>query len=117
MSAQVSPAAAQDPDGDLIGGSAGCDHGLVAKTMLEQGLNVLLFGFSPILVRDAIHIAGDAYSRLPGVYSLQNLDESKATTREFFTAYREEPYEGASGRPAHWSIPRPIITRAMKVTI
>jgi branched-chain amino acid transport system substrate-binding protein len=51
---------------------------------------VPLVGFSPILVSDAIHIAGDAYSKLPGVYSLQNLDESKATTQEFFTAYHEE---------------------------
>jgi ABC-type branched-subunit amino acid transport system substrate-binding protein len=58
--------------------------------MLEQGLNVLLVGFGSILVSDASHIAGHSYSKLPGVYLLQNLDESKATTREFFAAYHEE---------------------------
>lgn len=90
MSAQVSAAEATNPDGVLIGGSAGSDHGLVAKTMLEQGLDVPLVGFSPILVSDAITIAGDAYSELPGVYSLQNLDQNKQATQDFFAAYEEE---------------------------
>lgn len=87
MSAQVASAARSNPDGVLIGGSAGSDHGLVAKTMLEQGLDVPLVGFSPILVSDAIKIAGDAYTNLPGVYSLQNLDQNKATTKAFTAAY------------------------------
>lgn len=90
MSAQVAAAAAQDPDGVLIGGSAGSDHGLVAKTMLEQGLDVPLVGFSPILVSDAIKIGGDAYSELPGVYSLQNLDMSKPAYTTFYDAYAAE---------------------------
>lgn len=90
VSAQVSSAAKQKPDAVLIGGSAGSDHGLVAKTMLEQGLDVPLVGFSPILVSDAIKIAGDAYTDLPGVYSLQNLDQNKATTKEFIAAYTDK---------------------------
>ncbi|HEY0903020.1 MAG TPA: ABC transporter substrate-binding protein [Marmoricola sp.] len=90
MAAQVSAAAGQNPDGVLIGGSTGSDHGLVAKTMLEQGVDVPLVGFSPILVSDAIKIAGAAYTDLPGVYSLQNLDQTKETTQEFFTAYEDE---------------------------
>ncbi|WP_269304982.1 ABC transporter substrate-binding protein [Aeromicrobium sp. HA] len=90
VSAQVATASKQNPDGVLVGGSAGSDHGLIAKTMLEQGLDVPLIGFSPILVNDAIKIAGDAYSELPGVYSLQNLDQTKDGTKEFFAAYAEE---------------------------
>lgn len=90
MTAQIAAAAAQNPDGILIGGSAGSDHGLVAKTMVEQGLDIPLIGFSPILVADAIQIAGDAYSQLPGVYSLQNLDQNKESTQEFIAAYTEE---------------------------
>ncbi|MEU7766568.1 ABC transporter substrate-binding protein [Nocardia sp. NPDC049190] len=88
VSAQVSNASGLKPDGVLIGGSAGSDHGLVAKTMLEQGLDVPLVGFSPILVSDAIKIAGNAYSDLPGVYSLQNLDQKKAATKAFMAAYQ-----------------------------
>jgi branched-chain amino acid transport system substrate-binding protein len=88
MTAQVSAAASKKPDGVLIGGSAGSDHGLVAKTMLEQGLNVPLVGFSPILVNDAIKIAGKAYSDLPGVYSLQNLDQTKDSTKSFIADYK-----------------------------
>lgn len=88
MTAQVSAAASKKPDGVLIGGSAGSDHGLVAKTMLEQGLNVPLIGFSPILVSDAIKIAGKAYTALPGVYSLQNLDQTKESTKSFIADYR-----------------------------
>jgi branched-chain amino acid transport system substrate-binding protein len=88
MTAQVSAAASKKPDGVLIGGSAGSDHGLVAKTMLEQGLNVPLIGFSPILVSDAVKIAGKAYSDLPGVYSLQNLDQTKDSTKSFIADYK-----------------------------
>lgn len=90
VSSQVGAAAAQKPDGVLIGGSAGSDHGLVAKTMLEQGMDVPLVGFSPILVSDAIKIAGAAYTELPGVYSLQNLDQEKEAFQEFLAAYTEE---------------------------
>jgi branched-chain amino acid transport system substrate-binding protein len=90
VSAQVSKAKSESPDGVLIGGSAGSDHGLVAKTMLEQGLKVPLVGFSPILVNDAIKIAGDAYSELPGVYSLQNLDQNKPQAKEFIAAYQKK---------------------------
>lgn len=90
MTAQIAAAAAQNPDGVLIGGSAGSDHGLIAKTMVEQGLDVPLIGFSPILVSDAIQIAGDAYSQLPGVYSLQNLDLTKESSKTFISDYVEE---------------------------
>jgi branched-chain amino acid transport system substrate-binding protein len=90
VSAQVAKAKSENPDGVLIGGSAGSDHGLVAKTMLEQGLDVPLVGFSPILVNDAIKIAGDAYSKLPGVYSLQNLDQNKPQAKEFIAAYQKK---------------------------
>jgi branched-chain amino acid transport system substrate-binding protein len=87
MSAQVSAAAKHKPDGVLIGGSAGGDHGLVAKTMVEQGLNVPLIGFSPILVSDAVKIGGDAYKKLPAVYSLQNLDQQKPSFKDFQARY------------------------------
>jgi branched-chain amino acid transport system substrate-binding protein len=90
MSAQVAAAAAQNPDGVLIGGSAGGDHGLMAKTMAEQGLNVPFIGFSPILVDDAVAIGGEAYAKLPAVYSLQNLDQNKREFQDFKTAYTEE---------------------------
>jgi branched-chain amino acid transport system substrate-binding protein len=90
MSAQVAAAAQQNPDGVLIGGSAGGDHGLVAKTMVEQGLDVPLVGFSPILVDDAVAIGGEAYAQLPSVYSLQNLDQNKPEFKEFKEAYTTE---------------------------
>jgi len=87
MSAQITAAAGTRPDGLLIGGSAGGDHGLVAKTMVEQGLDVPLIGFSPILVADAVKIGGEAYKELPSVYSLQNLDQEKPSFQEFKTTY------------------------------
>jgi branched-chain amino acid transport system substrate-binding protein len=90
MSAQVAAAAAQKPDGVLIGGSAGGDHGLMAKTMAEQGLTVPLIGFSPILVDDAVAIGGEAYAKLPAVYSLQNLDQNKPEFKAFKKAYTEK---------------------------
>lgn len=90
MSAQVAAIASQNPDGVLIGGSAGGDHGLFARTMVEQGLDVPLIGFSPILVDDAIAIGGEAYASLPSVYSLQNIDQNKAAFQMFRDSYFEE---------------------------
>ena len=90
MSAQITAIADQSPDGVLIGGSAGGDHGLFARTMVEQGLEVPLIGFSPILVDDAISIGGEAYAELPSVYSLQNVDQNKADFQAFRDAYFAE---------------------------
>jgi branched-chain amino acid transport system substrate-binding protein len=117
VSSQVSAAADTDPDGVLIGGSAGSDHGLVAKTMLEQGLDVPLIGFSPILVSDAIKIAGDAYTDLPGVYSLQNLDQNKASTKEFVAAYEKEYGEAdLTEQPAQTYDAMKILAAALEET-
>jgi branched-chain amino acid transport system substrate-binding protein len=51
-------------------------------------VNVPLIGVSPILVNDAIKIAGKAYTDLPGVYSLQNLDQTKDSTKSFIADYK-----------------------------
>lgn len=115
VTAQVSAAKAKKPDGILIGGSAGSDHGLVAKTMLEQGLDVPLVGFSPILVNDAIKIAGEAYTKLPGVYSLQNLDQTKASTKEFIAAYTKKYGEAdITEQPAQTYDAVVVLTEALK---
>ena len=90
VTSQVASAGDRKPDAVIIGGAAGADHGLVARTMFEQGLDVPLFGFSPILYADAIDVAGDAYKDLPGVYSVQNLDEAKPEFKEFAEKYAKE---------------------------
>ncbi|MFI5436112.1 ABC transporter substrate-binding protein [Rhodococcus baikonurensis] len=48
VSAQVSAAAKDKPGAVFIAGSAGADHGVVAKAMVEQGLKVPFIGLSPI---------------------------------------------------------------------
>lgn len=117
VSAQVASASKENPDGVLIGGSAGSDHGLVAKTMLEQGLDKPLIGFSPILVNDAIKIAGDAYTDLPGVYSLQNLDQTKDSTQAFFDAYTKEFGEDTlTEHPAQTYDAFHVLVEALKAT-
>lgn len=90
VSSPIATAGKNSPDAVIIGGAGGGDHGLVARTMVEQGLDVPLFGFSPILYKDAISVAGDAYSKLPGVYSVQTLDETKPEFKEFAARYAAE---------------------------
>jgi branched-chain amino acid transport system substrate-binding protein len=77
VSAQITAAAQGDPEAVFIAGSAGADYGLIAKAMVEQGLDVPLIGFSPVVVPDAVRIAGEAYNELPGVYLLQCVDTQK----------------------------------------
>lgn len=77
VSAQVAAAAQGNPQAVYVAGSAGADHGLIAKAMAEQGLIVPLIGFSPIVNADAVKIAGDAYAQLPGVYTLNCVDTTK----------------------------------------
>ena len=74
VSAQVTAAAEGDPQAVFIAGSAGADYGLVAKAMVEQGLNVPLIGFSPVVTPDAVKIAGAAYDELLVVYTIQCVD-------------------------------------------
>lgn len=90
VSAQVTAAAKGDPGAIFIAGSAGAEYGLTAKAMVEQGLEVPLIGFSPILVPDAVKIAGGAYDVLPGVYTLQCVDVSKPQYQELLDAYNAE---------------------------
>jgi branched-chain amino acid transport system substrate-binding protein len=90
MSAAVAAAARQNPDSVLVGAGAGTDAGLVARTMLEQGLDVPAVSFSPMLSQDAIDAAGAAFTDLPGAYGLQTLDTEAADTQEWIAAYEEE---------------------------
>lgn len=87
VSAEVTKAAQGDPEAVFVAGSAGADYGLVAKTMAEQGLNVPLLGLSPIVLPDAVSIAGDAYNTLPGVYTVECADVTKPEYKDLVDAY------------------------------
>jgi branched-chain amino acid transport system substrate-binding protein len=90
MSAAVAAAARQNPDSVLVGAGAGTDAGLVARTMLEQGLDVPVVSFSPMLSPDARDAAGAAFTELPGVYGLQTLDTEAADTQEWMAAFEDK---------------------------
>lgn len=85
VQAEIQKAADSDPGAVLIAGSTGADYGLIAKAMVEQGLDVPLIGFSPIVLPDAINISAGAYDTLPGVYTLQTAD----TTKDIYTSLLE----------------------------
>ena len=90
VSAQVAAAAQGNPKAVYVAGSAGADHGLIAKAMAEQGLLVPLIGFSPIVNSDAVKIAGDAYTQLPGVYTLNTVDTTKPTYQSTLSDYNSK---------------------------
>lgn len=87
VSAQVSAAAKDKPGAVFIAGSAGADHGVVAKAMVEQGLKVPFIGLSPIGTPDAIQIAEQAYAQLPGVYTLQCTDQNNPMYQKMLADY------------------------------
>lgn len=87
VSAQVSAAAKDKPGAVFIAGSAGADHGVVAKAMVEQGLKVPFIGLSPIGTPDAIQIAEQAYAQLPGVYTLQCTDQNNPIYQKMLADY------------------------------
>lgn len=90
VQAEVQKAASAKPEAVLIAGSAGADYGLIAKAMVEQGLDVPLIGFSPIVLPDAISTSAGAYDTLPGVYTLQTADTTKDLYKSLLERYNKK---------------------------
>lgn len=87
LSGPVKTAAAQKPEAFLVGGSTGADHGLLAKTMVEQGLLVPIIGLAGVGFPDAFSVGGGAYDQLPGAYFPSSVDTDKPRFQEFHAAY------------------------------
>jgi len=98
VSAEVATAARANPGAVLIASAAGADSGLIGKAMAEQGLEVPFIGFSPVGLPDAISIAGDAYDKLPGVYTLSTADRTNPEYEQLFDAYNGA-YDKIEGLP------------------
>ena len=90
VAAQVAAIAKDKPGAVFIAGAAGADYGLIGKAMVEQGLLVPLVGFSPIVSPDALKIGGDAYSKLPGVYTIGCVDTTKPAYTTLLEDYNDE---------------------------
>lgn len=90
MSGSVRAVGGQNPDAIMIGGSTGADHGLIAKTMVEQNLEVPIIGLVGIGFPDAFEVGGDAYDRLPGAYFPASVDTENPVFLEFKEAYEAE---------------------------
>lgn len=90
MSTFVQKAAQSDPGAVMIAGSSGADYGLIAKAMVEQGLLVPVMGLTTMAGPDAVSVAGDAYSKLPGLYVTLARDTESPAYQEFLDAYAAE---------------------------
>lgn len=90
LTAEVARAAQGDPEAVFILGSAGSDNGLVGKAMVEQGLDVPVFGTSPIMSPDSIAIGGEAFDQLPGAYTVQTLETTKPGYETLLSEYNQE---------------------------
>lgn len=87
VSSSVGKVVAQHPDSVIVVGSASADEGLLVKTMVEQGLKVPVVGFGSLTAGNALQIGGDAYSQLPGVYTLANDSPGKPAFVKLMTDY------------------------------
>jgi ABC-type branched-subunit amino acid transport system substrate-binding protein len=75
-------------------GSSAADAGLALKTMVEQGVQVPVLGFSSLIAPDALKIGGDAYTKLPAIYTFANMQPSKPQYQEFAKKYATEYNNG-----------------------
>ncbi|ALJ21862.1 ABC transporter substrate-binding protein [Microbacterium sp. No. 7] len=89
ISGPVQTVAAQSPDIVLVGGSTGADHGLLAKTMVEQGVQLPIVGLVGIGFPDAHDVAAGAYDQIPGAYFTSSVDLDKPRFKEFQDVYFE----------------------------
>ena len=87
VTAPVSTVVREKPDSVIVIASLASDEGLVVKTLAEQGLKVPVVGFGSLVAGDALKIGGAAYSQMPGVYTVQNVDPNNAQYQKFLKEY------------------------------
>jgi len=75
-------------------GSSAADAGLAMKTMVEQGVQTPVLGFSSLIAPDALKIGGDAFTKLPAIYTFSNMQPSKPQYQEFAKKYAAEYNNG-----------------------
>jgi branched-chain amino acid transport system substrate-binding protein len=84
LSAQVLNLQQAKVDGILFAASVGSDSALFARTLVENGVKVPLFGHSGLLHPDAIKNGSDSFTQLPGVFAASPLDTSRADTMALY---------------------------------
>ncbi|MFF7154734.1 ABC transporter substrate-binding protein [Streptomyces sp. NPDC008139] len=95
LTSAVTKLKGEHPDAVVHIGSAAADAGLMLKTMAEAGVNVPVVGFGSLIAPDALKIGGDAYTKLPAIYTLANQQPSKPEYQDFIKAYATE-YGGSA---------------------
>jgi branched-chain amino acid transport system substrate-binding protein len=98
VSSEVTKAVRSKPGAVVIAGSNAADYGLIMKTMVEQGLDVPVLGFSPIVLQESIKIAAGAYDTLPAVYTVEGADTTKPQYKQLLDAYNAA-YDKAANLP------------------
>jgi ABC-type branched-subunit amino acid transport system substrate-binding protein len=87
VSTIIAKVKAQNPDSLAWIGASPSDAGLIAKTMVEQGLSIPVTAVAVATFADAIRVGGTAYDELPGVYAPKNRDSSKPAYQDFIKKY------------------------------
>ncbi|MET8213039.1 ABC transporter substrate-binding protein [Streptomyces sp. NPDC005373] len=90
LTSAASQLKSEHPDAVVQIGSAAADAGLMLKTMVEAGVTVPVVGFGSLIAPDALKIGGDAYTKLPAIYTLANQQPSKPQYQDFIKAYANE---------------------------
>jgi branched-chain amino acid transport system substrate-binding protein len=90
LTSAVSQLKSEHPDAVVHIGSAAADAGLMLKTMAEAGVKVPVVGFGSLIAPDAQKIGGDAYTKLPAIYTLANQQPSKPEYQDFIKKYAAE---------------------------
>jgi branched-chain amino acid transport system substrate-binding protein len=90
LTSAVQQLKSENPDAVVHIGSSAADAGLMLKTMAEAGVMVPVVGFGSLIAPDALKIGGDAYTKLPAIYTLSNQQPSKPEYQEFIQAYADE---------------------------
>ena len=91
LTPQVNRIAAINPDVVILSNALGADSGLLARQMVEAGIQSSLIGTTTIGFADSLEVARGAIDKLPGgVYSVLSVDPSKAEYDDFKSKYEKK---------------------------
>jgi branched-chain amino acid transport system substrate-binding protein len=97
LAAQVEKLAHSGAKAIFIGSASGPDVTLLAKTMVQLGVKIPIFGPGGVNASGVATAAGSAYSALPGVYDITSYDSNVAAAQSFMSRIAQQTGQPQGG--------------------
>jgi branched-chain amino acid transport system substrate-binding protein len=97
LTAQVEKLAHSGAKAIFVGSASGPDVTLLAKTMVQLGVKIPLFGPGGVNASGVASAAGSAYSALPGVYDITSYDSNVTAAQSFMSRIEQQTGQPQGG--------------------